>query len=52
MCRFTGYLRTLRQYLNTEKGSHDFWDYSRALVIMIIVMLLVCFLVKYLLGEF
>lgn len=33
-----GYLRSLWNYLKTEKGRHDFVDYVRAMVIMAAAM--------------
>jgi hypothetical protein len=41
----TGYGRTLRQYLATPKGRHDARDYSQAVLIILLTMLvalLVC----------
>ena len=36
MDRFLGYLRTVRNYWNDNKGHHDIVDYSRALIIMLL----------------
>ena len=36
----TGYLRTLRNYLRTEKGWHDFLDYLRAAAIILLTSLI------------
>lgn len=33
-----GYIRAIRNYLQTEKGRHDFVDYIRAALIMAAVM--------------
>ncbi|MDQ0203021.1 hypothetical protein J2S01_000717 [Pectinatus haikarae] len=52
MHRFRGYLRTLKQYLHTAKGRHDFLDYLRALFIMLMIMLVMYLLIKYLSGEY
>ena len=38
MGRFLGYLRTVRNYWNDNKGHHDIVDYSRALIIMLLSM--------------
>ena len=37
----TGYLRTLRNYLRTAKGRHDFFDYLRAALIILAASLIV-----------
>ncbi len=52
MSKIAGYIKTLKQYMQTPKGRHDFIDYTRALFIIIIVMFIVYFLLKYLSGEF
>ncbi|MGM9541000.1 hypothetical protein [Anaerovibrio sp.] len=36
--RLRGYLHTLRQYWQTEKGHHDICDYLRAVAIVLGVM--------------
>lgn len=38
MSKFIGYIRAIRNYLNTDKARHDIKDYVRALLIMIAVM--------------
>lgn len=35
-----GYIYTLIHYLKTQKGRHDFFDYLRAICIMVAVMVL------------
>ncbi len=37
---FCGYLRALRNYLRTEKGRHDFSDYLRAALIILLTSLI------------
>lgn len=46
MQRIWGYLRTLRQYLHTEKGWHDFLDDLRAAVWMAAVMAVIWLLLQ------
>jgi len=36
-----GYVTAISNYLRTDKGKHDFWDYVRAIVIMAAVMAMV-----------
>ena len=36
-----GYVRTIKNYLRTDKGRHDFIDYIRALIIIGAVMAMV-----------
>lgn len=36
-----GYVYAISNYLRTEKGHHDFWDYIRAIIIMGAVMAMV-----------
>ncbi|WP_173664043.1 hypothetical protein [Selenomonas sp. ND2010] len=33
-----GYIRTIRQYLATPKGSHDAKDYGRAIVLIVVTI--------------
>ena len=49
MRAFWGYLRTLRQYLATPKGSHDFRDDCRALCIILLTMAILWALLNYIL---
>ncbi len=35
------YLRTLKNYLRTAKGRHDFLDYLRAVVLILLTALIV-----------
>ena len=38
MTKFSGYLRTIRQYLATPKGRHDVCDYARAAAMLLLTM--------------
>lgn len=51
MNKIAGYIKTIRQYLKTPKGRHDFWDYLKAAIIISLTMLLVFLLLKYLAGA-
>ena len=46
MKKFFGYVRTLRNYLHSPKGSHDFKDYARALVIILLTALIIFLVVS------
>lgn len=41
-----GYLRTIRNYLNTAKGKHDFVDYVRAGFFVLVTTLIVDFILR------
>ncbi|MBR4152804.1 MAG: hypothetical protein IKT98_07580 [Selenomonadaceae bacterium] len=41
---FCGYVRTLRNYFQTPKARHDFKDYARV-VVMILLTTLIIFLI-------
>ncbi|MBQ7198235.1 MAG: hypothetical protein IJS29_03130 [Selenomonadaceae bacterium] len=43
---FFGYLRTLRNYLRTEKGRHDFLDFLRAGLIISAISLILIFALR------
>jgi len=45
-----GYLKTIRNYLKTEKGLHDFRDYLKALIIIVLTALIVVVILKCKLG--
>ena len=36
-----GYLKTIINYLNTPKGKHDFFDYLKAFVLIVLTTLIV-----------
>lgn len=44
---FFAYWRTVRQYLATEKGNHDFWDHLRALALIVLSMAVAVALVHF-----
>ncbi len=46
MHRFYAYLETLRQYLATPKGHHDFFDVCQAVVWIFLTILLAWFLLQ------
>lgn len=39
--KLAGYLRTLRQYYKDPKGHHDVLDYSRCMLLILTVILLI-----------
>ncbi len=51
MTKFFAYIRTIKQYLQTPKGNHDFWDYLKATCIILATMFIIYFLLKYFAGE-
>ena len=40
----SGWYRALREYLATPKGNFDFWDYARALFLIILTCILTALL--------
>lgn len=38
---FFGYLRTIRQYIETPKGRHDTLDYLKAVILILITIMAV-----------
>lgn len=44
-----GYLRTIRQYLSTAKGKHDFWDDIRAVGGIVLTVVLLWLVVRFIL---
>ena len=41
-----GYIKTIRNYLQTPKGKHDFIDYSKAIILIILTTLIVVVILK------
>lgn len=41
-----GYIRTIKNYLNTAKGKHDFTDYMRAGFIILITTMILNFVLR------
>lgn len=41
-----GYIRTIKNYLNTSKGYHDFIDYMRAGFIILITTMILNFVLR------
>ena len=41
-----GYLRTIKNYLNTAKGKHDFVDYVRAGFIILVTTMIINFILR------
>ena len=44
--KFFGYVRTLKNYFRTPKGRHDFFDYARAVAIILFTSLIIFLLVR------
>ncbi len=46
MAKIFGYVKTFRNYLQTDKGQHDFTDYVRAGFFILITTLIVNFILR------
>lgn len=44
--KFFGYIQTAKNYLQTDKGQHDFTDYVRAGFLILVTTLIVNFILR------
>ena len=45
-CLMRNYLKTIKEYLNTPKGKHDFIDYLKAIILIILTSLILLIIIK------
>ena len=46
VAKIFGYVKTFRNYLQTDKGEHDFFDYVRAGFFILVTTLIVDFILR------